>query len=223
MAIGRWLLTANLAVVSSELILAVIAEAVLGLEILGYTEGARVVARPVIILGLGLAAVLGPQSVRSASERDLAGAWSARRVSWMVSVVGGLLYLPIVGLDWAWNPLPDLLPNAYAVEGLVAVSVLAAIIFNIGIPWYAESLGARRQRGLALSEGVGSVLRVATGAFAPALQAFTIVVASIAAWTARAIGLGMTTSRWYRQTDQGTGEEGRDLPPEVASEHFAHD
>jgi hypothetical protein len=195
--IGRWLLLANLAVFGGDFILAVIAKAALGPDVLGYAEGARVVARPVIILGLGLAAVLGPRSVRAGMGPDIEAARSTRRLFWTLSLVGGLIYLPLVGFDWALNPLPRLLPTAYAVSGLVAVTVAGAIVFNHALPWWYELLGARRQRDLARTEGLASLLKVATGLLAPLLQAFTLPLAWGVSFLARGIGLDSYVRRLF--------------------------
>jgi O-antigen/teichoic acid export membrane protein len=210
--IGRWLLLANLAVFGGDFVLAVIVKAALGPEVLGYAEGARVVARPVIILGLGLAAVLGPRSVRAGMAVDLAAARSSRRIFWALSLLGGLLYLPLVGFHWALNPLTTVLPTAYEVDGLVAVTVIGAIVLNHALPFWYELLGGRRQRDLARSEGIASALKVATGLLASLLQAFTLPIAWGLAFVARGIGLDVYARRLFRD---GMGPTGK--PPEVSA------
>jgi O-antigen/teichoic acid export membrane protein len=201
--VGRWLLLANLAAFGSDFVLVLIAKAALGPDVLGYAEAARVVARPVIVLGLGLAAVLGPRSVQAGMGPDPRAARSPRRVLWLFSCLGGLLYLPLVGLDWTLNPLPSILPNAYAVQGLVAVTIVGAIIFNFGLPWWYELLGARRQRELARTEMVASILKVTTGLAASLFQAFTLPVAWGIAFTARGIGLDFYVRRLFNAGSPG--------------------
>ncbi|MEX0865254.1 MAG: hypothetical protein WD269_10320 [Acidimicrobiia bacterium] len=204
--VGRWLLLANLAAFGSDFVLVLIAKAALGPDVLGYAEAARVVARPVIVLGVGLAAVLGPRSVQAGMGPDPQAARSPRRVLWLFSCLGGLLYLPLVGLDWTLNPLPSILPNAYAVKGLVAVTIAGAIIFNFALPWWYELLGARRQRELARTEMVASILKVATGLAASLLQAFTLPVAWGIAFMARGIGLDFYARRLFKAGSPGPTE-----------------
>jgi hypothetical protein len=203
--IGRWLLLANLAVFGSDFLLALIVKASLGPEVLGYAEGARVVARPVIILGLGLAAVLGPRSVRAGMGPDWEAARASRWLFWLVSTAGGLLYLPWVSIEWALNPLPSLLPTAYEVGGLVLICIVAAMVFNLSLPWWFELLGARRQQQMARTEIAGSLLKVSIGALGPVLKSFTVPLAWTASFLVRAIGLDIYARRLFaataRQTD----------------------
>ncbi|MCI0426301.1 MAG: hypothetical protein L0Z47_10750 [Actinobacteria bacterium] len=205
--IGRWLLLANIAVFGSDFVLALIVRAAIGPDVLGYAEGARVVARPVIILGLGLAAVLGPRSVHAGMGPDPRASRATRRLFWWVSSIGGLLYLPLVGSAWDLNPLPDILPTAYVIDGLVVLCVVGAIVFNLALPWWFELLGGRRQHQLARAEVVGSILKTGTGLLAPLLQAFTLPVAWTVAFGARAIGLDIYARRLFASPATGAGEE----------------
>lgn len=192
---GRWLLVANLSFVGADFLVAVIANAAVGAEILGYAEGARVVARPVAILGIGLTAVIGPRSIEAGMTGDENKARAARKQFWVISLIGGLLYLPVVGFHWSLNPLVDLLPNAYAIDGLVAIAIIGTILFNTALPWRSELLGGQRQRHIAASEATGSGVEILTGALAPVWQAFTLPVAWGAGWLIRGIGLGMYSRR----------------------------
>lgn len=199
--IGRWLLVANASAMGSDFLLVLLARSVIGSELVGYAEGARVVARPVIILGIGLAAVLGPRSVRAGLTRDRDAARRTRRIFWAVGLFVSFSYLAVVGFDWQLNPLPDLIPTAYAVDGLVAVAIIGTIFSNIAFPWWHESLGGRRQRLIAASEVAGSVAKVMTGLLAPILQAFVFPVAWASGWFTRAVGLWGTTRSLYTEPD----------------------
>jgi hypothetical protein len=209
--IGRWLLVANASAMGSDFILAVTVKAAIGPEMLGFAEGARVVARPVVILGVGLAAVLGPRSVRAGMDRDLAHARWSRRVFWLVSSVAALLYLGVVGFDWALNPLPELVPTAYAVPGLVAVAIVGSVIFNFALPWWFEILGGRQQRTIAWSEAAGSLVKVAVGFLSTFLQAFTLPIAWGAAWLTRGYGLQRSSRRMFL-TEPGSAEAAAPVP-----------
>lgn len=214
---GRWLLVANLSFVGADFLVAVIANALVGAEILGYAEGARVVARPVAILGLGLIAVIGPRSIEAGMTVDHQKARVARKQFWIISLIGGLLYLPLVGFNWSLNPLVELLPNAYAVNGLVAIAIIGTILYNTALPWRSELLGGQRQRHIAASEATGAGMEILTGAFAPVWQAFTLPIAWGAGWLARSVSLGLSARRLFRDGSKEAGPSERnelDRPPE---------
>ncbi|HEX6946707.1 MAG TPA: hypothetical protein VF246_05090 [Acidimicrobiia bacterium] len=192
--IGKWLLLANTSAMGSDFLLAVIVDAAIGSEMLGYAEGARVIARPVVILGVGLAAVLGPRSVAAGLNSDLDRATRPRHAFWLVSTVAGVLYMLVVGWHWPLNPLQNILPLAYEVHWLIPLAIAGALVYNLAQPWWFEALGARRQRSAAMAETAGAVLKIATGFFAGTLQAFTLPVAWLLAWIVRAVGLGNTSA-----------------------------
>lgn len=210
--IGKWLLVANTSAMGSDFLLAVIVNAAIGAEMLGYAEGARIVARPVVILGVGLAAVLGPRSTRAGIERDASHARWARRVFWVVSTAAGVAYLAVVGFDWPLNPLPDLVPTAYAVAGLVPLATVGALVYNFAMPWWFEALGGRRQRDIAWSETAGGIVKVLTGLLASVLQAFTLPAGWLVAWVVRGIGLGVSSARMFRRDPGGAQETPGTVP-----------
>jgi hypothetical protein len=212
--IGRWLLVAQVSVVVSDFLLVLIARAIIGGEMVGYAEGARVVARPIQILGLGLAAVLGPRSLRFAIEGDDAKARKTRRTLWTLTSLAAVIYLPLVGFDWALNPLPDLVPTAYEIDGLVAATIIGSTLLNLSLPWWYEALGGRRQFQIAISEVTGSVLKVATGFLAASLQAFVFPIAWAVGWLARGTGLGLISRSVFQPVEQ----VGDGLPPDSSRE-----
>ena len=116
-SIGRWLLIMGLAASGASFIASALVEALAGPAALGYVEGARVVARPLQVFGMGLLAVLGPRSMEAAVSSDQHAARRLRRAFAMFTLLVGLPYALFVTVQWSWNPLVALLPDAYFVEG----------------------------------------------------------------------------------------------------------
>jgi O-antigen/teichoic acid export membrane protein len=146
---GRWLLTQALAPNISHFAVATIVTALAGAEALGYAEAARVVAQPVLVLATGLTAVLAPRAMEAAMHRDLDAARHNRRVYLLVMMSGGVLYLGAAATPWLLNPMKYLVPAAYVVTGLVAVTIVANLISAAMYLDINELLGARKARPMA--------------------------------------------------------------------------
>jgi O-antigen/teichoic acid export membrane protein len=194
---GRWLLimalipsVANFAVNALVAILA-------GSEALGLAEAARIVARPVLVLSAGVAATVGPRSMEAAMLRDEKKARRHRRLySGVVAGLGGLYFI-VVGFNWALNPLPQLLPTAYLVTGLVAVTIIGNLLNGIVLISRSELIGARREVALAGIEAVGNLLRLTVAAAAATLRSFAIPLSIIALGLARWLGYRRATRELY--------------------------
>lgn len=194
---GRWLLAVGLLPVSAGFVAAILVAHLAGAEALGFAEGARVVSQPIYVLTAGLAAVLGPRSIDAAQRRDRR---HARRVSATflgLVTASSLLYALAVGLHWRWNPLPMLLPNAYAVGGLVLLMIVANALMGVIMPYRYELLGARRERSLTAVEAAGSVGQIAGGASAPWTGSFAIPLGLLAGMVIRLAGLGQARRGIY--------------------------
>ena len=167
-----------------------------GAATLGYVEAARVLTQPVTVVGVGLAAVLGPRITQAAAARDRVEAGRLLRRSYGLLLAVGAAYLAGGGVPLPFNPLVALVPTAYVVPGLLAVSIVAYSISNLTQPARAEQLGAHRERFAARVEvegnagaGGGRLDHAVAGAFAvPLGQAALAVVrqtryrAGLAAW-----------------------------------------
>ncbi len=177
--IGRWLLVVGLATSGAGFIAAALVEALAGTAALGYVEGARVVARPLQVFGVGLLAVLGPRSMEAAVASNLQAARRLRRVFVAFSLFVGLPYAGVVAFEWWWNPLVDLLPNAYVVEGLLLVTILSNLVYNLLFPYRAEIMGAQRQVALAKVEIAANGAQAAVAGSAGVLGAFALPVGGL--------------------------------------------
>src|SRR5690606_2318913 len=145
---------------------AVIVARLAGAAALGYAEAARVIARPLPVLANGLAAVVRPESIEAAQTNDPTIARNASRLYLKLFSWAGLLYIALVGFETSWNPLTSMLPNAYVVAGLVAVTVVGEILSVIQLPYRYELVGGGRGLELSQVEGVGAAARLGTAATA---------------------------------------------------------
>jgi len=124
------------------------------------------------VLGTGLAAVLAPRSMEAARARTGAVARRLERMFMVLMAAGGLAYLAVVGGDWAWNPMARIVPPAYDVAGLVAVTVAA----NLGsvalfLP-VNEFMGAEKTAGFAAISWASSPLLILVALTARTTEAF---------------------------------------------------
>lgn len=178
---GGWLTGAGLLVTGSAFVASAVVNLIAGPDVLGFAEAARVVAQPLNVLALGVGFVVIPRSMTAAYQRNKA---AARRISrmffWLLLGVGGLYFL-VAGLDVSFNPLTRLLPNAFVVPWLVAVSIAANLIRSLNRPFRAELVGAKQGRLIVRGEAISDSLPIAVGFTAPLTQAFAIPLGQTAA------------------------------------------
>ena len=185
---GRWLLAVGLLPTTFGFVAAVLIVELSGAEALGHAEAARVLTQPLLVLSTGLSAFMGPRSMEAGRTGDLN---RARRVSTpfvALVLLTGIPYLLMLGVPWEWNPLPALVPAAYAVGGLMAVTALAMIVNAVVFPYRSELLGAGRERRLAVLEAAGNFVRAAVACGAGILGAFAAPCGLLALGLIRAAG-----------------------------------
>jgi O-antigen/teichoic acid export membrane protein len=169
---GRWLLLSGLANKGSLLVATALIGHFAGNEALGYAEAARQVAQPVMVLGMGLADVFSPRMMESAHRKDGTGAAEPRRQYFQVFWALGLAYLLIASFDWVGNPMAWLIPDAYTIGGLVAVSILANLIVSAVYPYRLELMGGRSERAMALVDVWAGLAPILVGLTSALLGAF---------------------------------------------------
>jgi O-antigen/teichoic acid export membrane protein len=173
---GRWLVVQSAAPSVMGFAVAAIIPALAGPEALGFAESARVVAQPILVLAAGLTAVLAPRSMKAGMDRDVRSAHRTSKIYLAIIGVGGLGYLAVAGWDWFLNPMSFIVPSAYVMPGLVALTVIANIL-TAGVYLQGnELLGARREKTyarIAWSTSpillLGGLTAGTTGAYARAL------------------------------------------------------
>ena len=170
-----------------------------GADVLGFTEAARVVSRPVGVFAVGLLAPMQPQAVDAAIRQNRDKGRRVTRIFLFLLTGVGIAYLAYAGFDWPGNLMTSVVPKAYEVEGLVAVAIVSAAAQNIAGSHRAQLLGARRERSLILVEVVGNSVRLLFAAASPVLRSFALPLGMIALGTVRLVGQGMVTRKIYPQ------------------------
>jgi hypothetical protein len=195
---GRWLLLTAIIPAGVAFITANLITYLASPEALGYAEAARIVGQPILVLGSGLTFALRPRAMESAMKRQQA---ASRRVEFLfvaMVVIATLVYLPIAGGAWAWNPMYRLVPAAYEVGGLVVAVILTNALLATAFLIANELMAAGQARSLALIEGVAAPFRTAAAASAVAIGAFarpaSEAVSAIATW----LGFIYLYRKWYQ-------------------------
>jgi hypothetical protein len=172
LAQGRLLLVVGGVPVAASFLVAATVTRLAGPEPLGFAEAARILSQPLLVLSMGLGAVIGPRSMESGARAD---AGQARRYAIVfalliggASVVYGVIALtPVTGAR-----LAAIFPGAYAVPGLILLTLVGNTLYGIVTPYRSELLGARRERGLAGVEIVGAAGQCLVALVAGALHAY---------------------------------------------------
>ena len=170
---GKWLIVQASGSAIAGFTVAVIISWLAGPDALGFAESARVVAQPILVLAAGLTAVLATRSMRAGMDGDERTARRTSRIYLWIVGLAGVGYMAIAGWDWFLNPMSHIVPSAYSVSGLVALTVAANIVIAAVFLQINELLGAHKERALArISWSVAPVLLLGgltagvTGAFA---------------------------------------------------------
>jgi O-antigen/teichoic acid export membrane protein len=185
---GRPLLVVGLVPSITAFAVSWLVSSLAGAATLGFVEAARIVSQPVSVLQTGLASVLGPRVTRAARAGDPAAARRIKRQFERLILLAGVGWLLAVGLPAPWNPLPTILATAYAVPGLVAVSIVAFTIMSLPQSHRFELFGIGEERLVARAEVEGNAIRLAIAAGVGVLGAFAAPLGVAA--------LGLT--RWVR-------------------------
>lgn len=213
---GGWLVGGGLLNPVTGFASAAIVARLAGATALGYAEAARVVAQPVWVLAVGITSVLGPRSMEAGRLRRVDRARPVRR-AFLVAILGaGALNLAWFGFDWGFNPLAWLLPAAYTIPGLVAVTIVAQVMGATIFPFRSELLGARRESTYTRVEMVGAAVRTAISATASVVHAFAIPIGYLAVWVVRWVGFRRALAGVYRESPRPEAEAERPQIPDLA-------
>jgi hypothetical protein len=177
---GWWLGTAGALSTGANLLVAGLISAVAGEAALGYAEAARTLAQPIVVVSMGLRSVYGPDSMRTARLYDRQGAAKVSKTFMVVLWPLTVLYALVVGWDWAVSPLPELVPAAYVIPGLVAVSVVANGFNGASFPLRLELVGADRERPLFMMDTLSNVAMVVVSVAFAWLGAGSLALAAMA-------------------------------------------
>jgi len=197
---GSWLLVEGVGGSVWSYTSAALLGAITSSAVLGWVEGARVVARPVMVSAQGLLAVVGPRSMEAAFTHDgkLARTWR-KRYGMALVIIAGLFSLGLA-IPGSAGLLADLLPNAFEVRHLALVTGLAFAVQASVLPMQAELQALRRQKALAGTTLLAGAAQVAATVSAVRIGGFSSPL-SIVAVTAVRFSLFRTVLRAsYRRT-----------------------
>jgi len=145
---GRWLLAMALIPYGASFVGAMLIAALAGPEAMGFAESARVAAQPILVFATGLSAVVGPLGIEAAARRDLPKGRRAHHMYLGLTVLAGLAYLAVAGHVWPGNIMVYLVPTAYRLSGLVALTIVGNTITAAVFQFTNELMGGRKERQL---------------------------------------------------------------------------
>ena len=198
MRTGRWFLVSAGTPRVSALAAAAIITILSGPALMGYAEAARIVAQPIVVLASGLSAVLGPPAMEAAAVRDARRARRPRSMFTGILFAAALAYLLIAGIPWAFNPMQVLVPSAYTIDGLAAVTIAVAGAFAWTLLPTMELNVARREIGVALLALIATPFGLAAAATTVVTGAFAVPLSNAARGTVRGIGTVAMIRQTYR-------------------------
>ena len=194
---GRWLLLQAAAPSIAGFVAATMITRLASPEALGFAEAARVVAQPILVLGTGLSAVLNPRVVEAASKRDRATARRTERLFLGVMLVAGIGYLAIAGWSWPLNPMTAIVPSAYEVSGLVALTVVANLAIASIFLQFNELIGAKLETTLAKISWSTAPVLLLGAATAGVTDAFARPLGRLGEALAKTVAQSVALSRYY--------------------------
>lgn len=205
---GRWfVLNAAAPALTAFAVVSIIAW-VASPEDLGYAESARVVSQPMLVLAAGLTAVLAPRSTRAAMDVDRPTARHTSIVYLGSMALAGIGYVLVVGWDWALNPMAYIVPSAYVLSGLVALTIAANVVASAPFLQNSELAGAHRERTLARISWLSAVVWLMggltawfTGAYA---RSIGLLAGGAARYAAQARVLGLVYEAKKTPVDAGS-------------------
>lgn len=190
---GWWLGTAGALSTGANLLVSGMVSAIAGEASLGYAEAARTLAQPIVVVSMALRSVYGPDSMRTARERDRAGAARVSNtfmiVLWPLTVV----YALVIGFEWPLSPVPELVPTAYVIPWLIVVSVVANGFNGASFPLRLELVGADRERALFVTDTLSNVAMVVVSVGFAVVGVGSLAMAAMAR-PAGMVALGL--ARW---------------------------
>jgi hypothetical protein len=149
---------------------------------LGSAEAARIVARPILVLSLGLNRATSPRIMEAGLTRSRDMAMQSGVLYCSTIGVMGVLYLAIAGWPTPINPFTELAESAYRMQGLAALTLIAATITALAFVPRFFLLGARSNRDLLLLTGIEAVVRISVVAVTAGLiGAYSIPVSHLVA------------------------------------------
>jgi O-antigen/teichoic acid export membrane protein len=200
MHLGRWLVLIGLTPTAAVFVAGVLVTKTASATALGYVQAAGLLSQPLYVLTVGLSAVLGPRLLQAGAERR---SELARRVSgpFRVGLVAAAsLYILGIGFRWPLNPLPQLVPSAYIVGGLLPLMIIGQTLQGILQSSRLQLTGAGWVRTLLRLEFSSSLFLCLGSASAGIIGPFAMALGSISWGVVGLYLLGRACRRLYLET-----------------------
>jgi O-antigen/teichoic acid export membrane protein len=190
-------------------------------EALGFAHAARVLARPVPVLAMGLSSVLRPLSIEAGQKRLLPLARRTNMLYLRLLAAFGAVYLLLAGFNVEWNLLAAFLPTAYAVTGLAALTIAAEFTTVSLFSYQHQMMGAGRLASLTRIEAAGAVARILVATSGAIVGPFALPLGHMAHAACRWVGFRSALRKVYAvppaaepDTDRAEAEYPAPLPPQ---------
>lgn len=119
-----------------------------------------------------------------------------QRFLWAIRLTT-LAYLAVVGFNWIGNPFAMLVPAAFDVPGLVAVTVIAGALSAASFVWASELVAVGRSSWILPSDTASAVARLIAAATAGFIGAFAAPLGVALGGATRLVGYGRSRQRHY--------------------------
>ena len=169
---GRWLTLGAAVPWGANFLAGAVVAQLAGAAALGYAEAARVASQPLLVLSTGLNTVIAPRLMAAAARGARDEVSRLRRPFTLLLFVAAGGYLLAFGWEWTLNPIARLLPLAYAVPGLLGLSIVAQLLAGHWMPYGAEMIGMRQERRLVRVAAMSSVCHCLVATLAWAIGPF---------------------------------------------------
>ncbi len=196
---GRWLTGFGLLAMGAGFLAAAIVDITAGSDSLGFAEAARIAARPLLVFVTGISAVLNPPSLMAGRDRNRPEGRRLSRITYALVIAPGLVFLLWMGFDWAGNPMAWLVQEAFTVEFLTAVTIVANVVWGMLFAEEAQLVGGKREIDIFKIYVVGTVAQIAIAFTAPITESFAVPLSILGFGVVRYVGYRWALDRLYRQ------------------------
>jgi O-antigen/teichoic acid export membrane protein len=158
---GKLLLPARLVSNGGILLAVAVLAALTSAATLGSAEAARITARPLNVLFLGLSRTLTPRLMEAGRSGSRIQARRVGLANAAALTAPTLAFLVLAGVKHPLNPFSALIPAGYSVEGLVALTILATSLSGLSRIPYDVMVGAGRDTSILIIAISSNVSRLA--------------------------------------------------------------
>jgi O-antigen/teichoic acid export membrane protein len=157
---GRTLLPSDLLPQGSIFLSSAIVASLASAAALGQVTAAQFVARPIVVLALGLNRAFRPRLMEAGFAGSRSQALRSSYVILAIMLSTGALYTLFAGWTHPLNPMSSIVPVAYEAKGLALFVLLSTTVFTTVSMFSAIFIGASENGALLFVTAIGSSTRV---------------------------------------------------------------